>query len=342
MYDFHISDVATGIFPKSKFYWQNVLTHSCIVVEDSDSLDESAEGRITIRFVQGEPGSKVVAVPYDFDTYNLLLAEDFKIESKGKIFVKSVTFNKVEGRIQRNGFADSKIMNSIFELLEAKSWAFPRRIPSSFYIPESQCRANEQFLKNLVYGDNDVRNSFILAIDKAGVLLAKRMGIQLHGIITIKHYDTGRNEQTDSMADSINLQLIDGITPEDLEKRLVIVIDDLISSGITATRVVDYLKQLKPLYISFYSLYRTLASQEVPVQNTADVEYHSCFPVSNCYWLYGRGFDLSYEESRSLSDIYGAQKCWDWESEEDIRTILDLFHSPFRYDDYVDLALKGE
>lgn len=342
MYDFHISDIATGIFPKSKFYWQNLLTHSCIVVEDSVSLDDSTDGQVTIHFVQGEPGSKVVAIPYDFDIYNCLLAEDFKIESKGDLFIKSVTFNKVEGKLQRNEFAQSKIMNSIFELLEKKSWAFPRRIPSSVYISENQCIANEQFMNNFINGDNDINNSFILAIDKAGVLLAERMGIKLHGVIKIKHYDTGKNEQTDSMVDSVSLQLIDGLTFEDLEHRSVIVIDDLISSGITATRVVDYLRQLKPIYISFYSLYRTLASQEVPVQNSVDVEYHSCFPISNCYWVYGRGFDLSDEESRSLSDIYGAQKCWDWESEEDIKTILKLFDSPYNYKDYVDLALRGE
>lgn len=346
MYDFHITDLAMSIIPKSKFYWHNMLTNSCIVVEDSVALDDSLDGEVTIHFVQGQPGDKVVAIPDDFfweeSVFECLLPEHLEIKSNKEPYVTSIKLSRIKGKVQKNCAIGSRIMDSVINLIENHSWAFPRRIPLFPYISERQCYKNEEFMKGLIYEQHNMADFFVLAVDKAGVLLAERMGISLDGVIKIKHYLTAENEQLDSLADGIELQLSEGATPADLKNSLILVIDDLISSGITATRIISHLRKLGPEYISFYSLYRTLASQEVPINNAPDVEYTSCFPLSNCYWVYGRGFDLSDEESRSLKDIYGAQKCWDWESEVDIKAVLELFNSPYRYEDYVELALRGE
>lgn len=344
MYDFHISDLAMFSFSGSKFYWQNFLTNSCIFIRDNDSMNPSSDGEITIYFMQGAPGSKVIPI-YKLDRSK----EDYtSVDILGfncpDIYQSHIKVVRKANSIQLDDFSESLVNNSIFtgivELLNKRSWEFPRRYARFPYLTSVECQMNETVMREAIEIEND-RHDVFLGIDRAGVLLAERMGLPLDGIIKIKHYDMSKNAQVDSLVDNIEIEFLNGCSYDTLENKMVVIIDDLISSGRTAVAVVDYLRaKYQPYYMTFYSLYRTNSSQEVPIEEGVDICYRWFFPLSNAYWVYGRGFDLYDEESRTLPDIYGSLKCWDNETKEDIKEILEFFDSPFSYDDYLKVLLE--
>ena len=321
MLDFYPSDLATTAHPGSKYYWQNEKAKCCITV--SDSVQDGKDGVVNIRFHQYPPGTRIVCL----DSVN---------HCRGSIVAtaeKSLDVNlpvRREGGILLRPKNSGRILNAIFDLIDARSWSFPRAKPDKPYISKASAILLEENFKMMVKAVDD-GTCIYTSVGTAGTMLAKRMGIDIAGEFLVKHYQTDINTQDDAALDSF-------LSPDlsFCEGRKVVVIDDLISSGRTASEIITSLLKQDFKKIYFFSLYRTVCSQEVPLDFGDDVLIKSYMPISNAYWTYGRGFDLTDEASRELEDIYACTKHWDWETEADVNQLLDIFGSQYRLSDYED------
>lgn len=323
MFDFHPSDLATTNHPDSKYYWQNEHAKCCITVPDSIFWDDS-DTTFGIRFHQYAPGTRIVC------TDALRPSRENIVPTSTDFIQMNMPTPRVGGKVVRPKNA-GRILNAIFDLIDAHSWSFPRSKPDKPYISKASAILLEENFKHMVKAVDD-GNCIYVSVSQAGTMLAKRMGIDIAGEFIVKHYQTDINTQDDTALDkflSPDLSFCEG--------RKVVVIDDLISSGRTAGAIImSLLKQdFKKIY--FFSLYRTVCSQEVSLDFGEDVLVQSYMPISNAYWTYGRGFDLTDDASRDLEDIYACTKHWDWETPEDVEHLMKVFQSKYRLQDYFDL-----
>lgn len=218
-------------------------------------------------------------------------------------------------------------MNAVFDLIDENSWSFPRAKSDTPYITAAQATLLESNFKLMVNAPND-GTCLYASVSVAGTMLAKRIGVQPDIIYTVKHYDTATNTQVD---DGVNIEKSGNV---DLKDKTVIVVDDLISSGTTVTNIINEILKEEPKRVYFFALYRTIASLEKHLSDDPRVTIQSGYPLSNAYWVYGRGFDLTDEASRELPDIYGATKHWDWETETDVKELLEFYSANYLPADY--------
>lgn len=318
MFDFHPSDLATTEHPNSKYYWQSERAKCCITVPDTAFWDN---GDFSIRFSQYAPDNRIICT----DLFNPT-RETIAPTTSDFIHV-NMPIRRENGKVVRPDNA-GRILNAVFDLIDAHSWSFPRSRPDKPYILEQAAILLEDDFKTMIKSVDD-GNCIYTSVGTAGTLLAERIGINIAGEFVVKHYHTDSNTQDDTSLDSF-------VSPDlsYCEGRKIVVIDDLISSGRTASEIIKTLQKGDFSKIYFFALYRTICSQEVPLDFGDGVVIQSHIPISNAYWTYGRGFDLTDESSRSLKDIYACTKHWDWETTEDIEHLMRVFGSRYRFEDY--------
>lgn len=323
MFDFHVSDLGTKRIPDSKYYWQNERAACCVLVPDSSR--ENVNEPVTLTFMQAAPDVTV------FCTH--LRNPDIAVVSTyasgdGDVFKKRITVDRVDGRCARPEGC-GKIFNAILNLIDNNSWSFPRAQASTPYITKEQAELFENSFRTMVQAPDNGRCIYA-SVSKAGTMLAKRINIVPEIEFQVSHYDTETNTQDDS-----HLKVTRSVG-SCLVGKTVIVIDDLISSGRTANAVVQHILDAGADRVYFFALYRTICSQEVDLCSDPRVVIQSSVPISNAYWMYGRGFDLSDDASRDLPDIYASTKHWEWEKDADVNELIDLFGGNYHVSDYPD------
>ena len=311
MFDFYASDLGTQAIKESKYYWQNEANNCCVVVPDS--VNSNTDMQVPLYFVQVPSGSSVVCE--DISLPN----DDIGVKSIGTVSITIRTIDRSEGKCVRPEGC-GRILDSILTLIDNKSWSFPRAKSDTPYIRKSLAELYEDNFRTMITAP-DNGNCLYASIAVAGTMLLDRLGIQSDIIFDVQHYDTETNTQVDNMIQVTEDKYTDVVG------RTVIVVDDLISSGRTAKAVIRRLSELGAAKIYYFALYRTICSREVVLPKSDNIIIQASLPWSNAYWTYGRGFDLSDEESRSLPDIYAATKHWDWETDEDVKELIDFFTS---------------
>lgn len=320
MFDFHPSDLATTNHADSKYYWQNEAAKCCITVPDSIFLDEG-DATFGIRFHQYSPDTRIIC------TDLLNPSRDNIVPTTKDCIQMNMPLQRKNGKIIRPKVT-GRILDAVIDLIDAHSWSFPRSKPNKPYISKASAILLEANFKHMVMSVND-GNCIYVSVSRAGTMLANRLGIDIAGEFVVKHYHTDINTQDDTALDkflSPDLSFYEG--------KKVVVIDDLISSGRTAGAVIMSLQKQGFKKVYFFSLYRTVCSQEVPLDFGEDVLVKSYCPISNAYWTYGRGFDLTDEASRNLEDIFACTKHWDWETPEDVSQLMKVFGSKYVLSDY--------
>lgn len=310
MYDFHVSDLGTQTIPNSKYYWQNERAKCCVIVPDDVNSDENKSA--LVYFVQAAPDVEVVCT----NMQNPDLA--FVSATPGVVTISAKEFKRKYGMCERPAECP-KILDYILTLIDSNSWSFPRAQADKVYISEAQAVLLEQNFKRMVMAPND-GTCVVATVAVAGSLLADRMGIDSEVVYGVSHYDMTTNTQDDARVKVAQDRDID------LCGKKVIVIDDLISSGRTANAVIERILASGAEHVYYFALYRTICSREVTLIDDPRVTIQSYIPLSNAYWTYGRGFDLTDDASRNTPDIFAATKHWDWETADDVAELIKFFN----------------
>lgn len=309
MYDFHVSDLGTQTIPNSKYYWQNEQAKCCVIVPDDVNGDENKPA--LVYFVQAAPNVEILCT----DMQNPDAAR--VVPNFSNVVITARAFERSAGVCERPKDCP-KILDHVLSLIDHGSWSFPRAKSDEVYIPEAQAILLEQNFKNMVMAPND--GTCVLAtVAVAGSMLASRMGLESDVVYAVSHYDMATNTQDDSLV---------WVLPDrgiDLRGKQIIVIDDLISSGRTANAVIKHVLNAGADHVYYFALYRTICSREVTLIEDPRVTIQTYVPLSNAYWTYGRGFDLTDDASRDTPGIFVATKHWDWESQEDVAELIDFF-----------------
>lgn len=309
MYDFHISDLGTQSIKNSKYYWQNEKTKCCVLVPDDVNEDKNKPA--IVYFAQAAPEVDVICT--DMQNPDTALVST----TSGVVMIKAKTFERTLGICVRPENCP-KILDAILDLIDNDSWSFPRAKSDKPYISEAQAMLLESNFKDMVTAP-DFGNVIYASVAVAGTMLANRIGITPDVVYAASHYDTETNTQDDSRIGVAQDRDIDVLG------KTVIVIDDLISSGRTANAVIERILSAGAEHVYFFALYRTISSREVELCSDSRVTIQSYVPLSNAYWTYGRGFDLTDESSREIPAIYAATKHWDWECDNDIQDLIFYF-----------------
>ena len=276
-----------------------------------------------IYFLQAAPGVHIFCANANCPEFGVVSA------SPGRLVLNVQAIERRDGKCVRPN--KGKILNAILDLVDEHSWSFPRAKADAPYITQLQATLLESEFKTMVNAPND-GNCIYASVSKAGTLLAERIGIDTELILDVSHYDMATNTQDDARIKVSSQSEIS------VEGKTVIVIDDLISSGRTARAIVHHLLKAGAAKIYFFALYRTICSKEVEIPEGDNVVIRSYAPLSNAYWTYGRGFDLTDDESRNLDDIYGSTKHWDWETDSDVNELISFFSDSYRVEDYSDVV----
>lgn len=326
MFDFHASDFGTRLVPNSKYYWQNEKAKCCILVPDSSK--ESCNTPVEVHFLQLAPQVTVFCNDIRHPDGSTVAIDSTESDCAASDVIRhtQVLFERVDGKCSRPKNC-GKILNSILDLIDKNSWSFPRAKASEPYISRERAEMLESSFKTMVTAP-DNGTCIYASVATAGTMLANRIGIKPIIEFQVSHYDMSTNTQDDNLIDVSYSNSVDVLG------RTVIVIDDLISSGRTANAVIQSMIDAGAAHIYYFALYRTICSQEVELCSNPRVTIQSYIPISNAYWTYGRGFDLTDEESRNLPDIYGSTKHWDWESEQDVNELILFFNGKYQISDY--------
>lgn len=309
MYDFHVSDWGTQTIPNSKYYWQNEKAKCCIIVPDDVNSDENKPA--LVYFVQASPSVEVICTNTQ-NPDNALMTT-----TPGVISVQAKMFERKFGMCERPGDCP-RILDYVLTLIDSNSWSFPRAEAGTPYISEAQAILLESNFNSMVTAPDD-GTCVYATISTAGTMLATRMGIESDVIYAVNHYDMSTNTQID------NLVVVVPDRDIDISDKTVIVVDDLISSGRTANAVIEHVLEAGAKHVYYFALYRTVSSREVELISDPRVTIQSYVPLSNAYWTYGRGFDLTEESTRDLPAIYAATKHWHWETESDVAELIEFF-----------------
>lgn len=191
----------------------------------------------------------------------------------------------------------------------------PRRKNKEPYIDRNvAANLEKSFYERLLCGYLDSHQVF--AVEHSGVLLANRLGVRLDGRILVSHYAVSTFQDDGG----INVTVEGSIN----DNRPILIIDDMLSSGRTADAILTYLEEQHPeLRVRYVTLFDIVASREVPEVESSVETFQ---PISNHYWIYGRGMDLLSQESRLCADIYGADKGFGWETTGDVDELRNFFN----------------
>lgn len=317
MYDFHASDLGTSVLLNSKYYWQNEEAECCIIVPDD--VNDDITNPALLYFVQVSPGANIICTDNSNPDAALIKA------SSGKFTITAKMFPRPLGICLRPENCP-QILEGVLSLIDNNSWSFPRAKSEKPYISKMQAILLESNFKTMVTAPDD-GTCVYTSVSKAGSMLAERLKLDTE-VFSVNHYDMVSNTQDD---DRIEVEYL-GDT--NLSGRKVIIIDDLLSSGRTANAVIGKALELGATQVCFFALYRTIASQEVDLITSDKVMIQTYLPISNAYWTYGRGFDLTDEESRLLPDVYAATKHWVWEKDSDVDALIKFFSGRYTLEDY--------
>lgn len=190
----------------------------------------------------------------------------------------------------------------------------PRHINrDATYISKEEASAieHEFFLKCVA---PYISSHTVYSVHASGTALCKRLGIEPFAEIFVNHYESS-TYQNDDTVHVTPLSVGDPTAP-------VLVIDDMLSSGHTAAAILQAFEEEGIEKVRFVTLYDVVASRE---DDTVDAAVETFLPVSNNYWLYGRGMDLYKECSRNCWHVRGADKQFGWETTLDIEELFNYF-----------------
>jgi len=319
MYDFHVSDLGTQTIPNSKYYWQNEKAKCCIIVPDD--VNDNPDAPAIVYFVQAAPNVEILCTNLQNPDAACVIA------TPGKVAITAKAFERSADGCERPENCP-EILHHVLALIDCCSWSFPRAKADTVYISEAQAVLLEQNFKRMVMAP-DNGTSIFASVAVAGSMLADRMGIESDVVYSVSHYDMPTNTQDDSLI---------GVTQDrdiDLNGKQVIVVDDLISSGRTANAVIKRILDAGADHVYYFALYRTICSREVILIDDPRVTIQTYVPLSNAYWTYGRGFDLTDNASRDTPGIFAATKHWDWETADDVAELIKFFNGiePEKYEE---------
>lgn len=190
----------------------------------------------------------------------------------------------------------------------------PRRKQTTPYITkETAVHLEQEFFER--YVAPYVVTHKIFAIAESGVQLCKRLGMTDFETLYVNHY----RANTFQADHNIRVTGIPQLEPE----TQVLVIDDMISSGRTIAAIQEAFIQKGVFRVRFVTLFDIVASREV---HDVDSSVESLMPISNFYWIYGRGMDIFDENSRRTQHVYGADKSYESETQEDIDALFNFFN----------------
>lgn len=289
---FHCSDIAASMMPDSRVRWGQSDTGLTLLVSKDSKKEHSVW--------------QLVYCPDE---------EAISISPEGKFWLPPESLPKI-------AIADVKENDHLPVILE-KAWTeyFVNQVPPPRYetskvlVTAEQASQWEQEFYNELLAPY-LNNHTVYAVAHSGTGLCKRLGIEANPIF-VTHYDE-TTYQNDSLSDDVLAPLpANQDTP-------ILIIDDMVSSGRTASGILGFFKNNGYEKLRFVALYNVLASNEVP-EILAEVETYRT--LSNFYWVYGRGMDLFSFSTRRLEDLYGAEKRYpDCESEANVRELCEFFN----------------
>lgn len=295
-YDFDISDYGAQRNPGWRVRW-------------------GAEGSNAVLLVNMDPKTKFKQWKLIWCTATPLVSlneqnEFIAMAPEGhEILEKTITLDSTSALV--NQVKLPKILYKAWE--DAKSnLPAPRRKQSEPYIGTLAAEELEKQFFNQVAPLLDSHT--VYAVHESGTRLCNRLNIDIDSEIYVNHYEHNTYQDDKGIK-------VDAIPISDPHKP-VLVIDDMVSSGHTAAAILEKFNQIGVTKVRFFALYSIIASRENHDVDSA-IEYTT--PLSNFYWVYGRGMDLFDEESRRLKSIYGADKSYADETKGDVDDLLNFF-----------------
>ncbi len=165
------------------------------------------------------------------------------------------------------------------------------------FIPEEQIKARVQEVAAEMTRDLQDKHPIFLAVLNGSFIFAADL---------IRHIDTPCEITFVRMASYIGTQSTGNVKEliglkEDIENRTVVVIEDIIDSGLTMKELLATLRAKHPAEIKVASLLVKPDSLKVEL----DIDYR-CFDIPNDFIV---GYGLDYDgEGRNLKDIYTVVK----------------------------------
>ena len=174
-----------------------------------------------------------------------------------------------------------------------------------------------QFYEKLVAPYVDSSDVYSIAV--SGTRLCDRIGVHPKAELFVNHYESN-TFQNDRGPVVSNIQAQIASEPD----TPVLIIDDMVSSGHTAAAVLKAFENAGVTRVRYVALFDIVASRE---NFDVDSAITTLIPISNFYWMYGRGMDLMDEQSRNSTHIYGADKTYyDFNTQEDYDDLFNFFN----------------
>lgn len=290
---FHCSDIAASMMPGSRVRWGQSDTGLTLLVSKDSKKEHSVW--------------QLVYCPDE---------EAISISPEGKFWLPPESLPKIAMLDVHEGDHMPAILERAWTEYFVNQLPPPRYETNKVLVTAEEAEEWEREFYNELLVPH-LNNHKVYSIAHSGLDLCKRLGIETQPIF-VTHYEETTYQNDDLPEDMFSIPFpYSTDTP-------VLIIDDMISSGRTAKRVIDAFKENGYEKVRFVALYNVLASNEVPeVLN----EVETFKTLSNFYWVYGRGMDLFSFNSRKLGDLYGAEKRYlECETEEDVHELCKFFN----------------
>lgn len=247
-----------------------------------------------------------VTLEYDAETnseqrFKAVPPEGYEIKEK-TIIISSPASSSTLPKILRRAMSEHR-----------KGIPAPRRMSKVPYINKNEAALLERSFFTVLVAPY-LSTHTIYSVDKSGTRLCNRIGVKPDATIQVRHYssDTFQNDT----GIKVNVPIINNDAP-------ALIIDDMVSSGHTAAAIIKAFHNAGIDRMRYVTLFDVVASRE---NSDVDSFIESLKPVSNFYWMYGRGMDLFGEASRNTQHIFGADKCYiDLDTKEDWDDLFNFF-----------------
>ena len=163
----------------------------------------------------------------------------------------------------------------------------------SLYIPESRIKEQVSKIANLINNDLAGKHPLFLVVLNGSFVFAADM---LRGVIIPCEISFIRVASYEGTTSTGKVKQLIGLN-EDIEGRTIVIVEDIIDSGVTMKELLRMLSEKKPKEIRIASLFVKPENLKVDL----DIHYR-CFDIDNDFIV---GYGLDYDqEGRNLPDIY--------------------------------------
>lgn len=163
----------------------------------------------------------------------------------------------------------------------------------SLYIPESRIKEQVSKIANLINNDLAGKHPLFLVVLNGSFVFAADM---LRGVTIPCEISFIRVASYEGTTSTGKVKQLIGLN-EDIEGRTIVIVEDIIDSGVTMKELLRMLSEKKPKEIRIASLFVKPDNLKVDL----DIHYR-CFDIDNDFIV---GYGLDYDqEGRNLPDIY--------------------------------------